>query len=75
MVGAYLGDAQSAPFLLPEKLQSIVSRVEVVFWDDLEHWFWKLHMSILILVVGISLQTILSTFLRVKDSTRAYLAE
>jgi hypothetical protein len=49
----YLRNAERPPLLLPQQLQG-ASRVEVVFGDDFEHLLRELHVTVLVLVVGIS---------------------
>lgn len=51
---AYLGDAQCAPLLLPEKLESTPRAIEVFLGDRLEHLLGELHMSVFVFVVRVS---------------------
>jgi hypothetical protein len=51
---AYLGDAERPPLLLPQQLQGASRAVEVVFGNGLEHLLRQLHVTVLVLVIGIS---------------------
>jgi hypothetical protein len=53
---SYLGDAERSPFLLPQQLQCVPRGVEVVLGDDLEHLLGELHVTVLVRVVGVSIQ-------------------
>ena len=52
----YLCDSERSPFLLPQQLQCASRAVEVIFGNDLEHLLGKLHVTVLIHVVRVSLQ-------------------
>lgn len=49
----YLSDSKAAPFLLPEQFQSSFGSIEIFLGDLLEHVLGQLHVSVLVLVVGI----------------------
>jgi hypothetical protein len=53
---SYLCDAERSPFLLPQQLQCVPRGVEVVLGDDLEHLLGKLHVTVLVRVIGVSMQ-------------------
>lgn len=52
-IPSYLSYAKATPFLLPEQFQSSFGSIKVFLGDLLEHVLGQLHVSVLVLAVGI----------------------
>jgi len=53
-----LSDSQASPLILLQYLEGASLGVEVILGDHLEHAFWKHHVPILVVVIGITVRVV-----------------